>query len=344
MEEIKNDINYLIPHSKSNNAELDGVYCIEYQYLTYKSDEYLNEYLRFVKSKYKLLVLLFWEEFIYDAETIKIIDICIEIKLPLFISSKNPTLDEFLKLKYPLEHIWSSNISMQFCREEFVNNDSLTNQFYINNKSIKLLFLNYNRKPNRDYIITKLKDTNLLYDESNYVSFHNYYTTPDKKYNEFDMQYINQNNIDIKFLNNFKLVPEETDVHNQLATQIRSYQLYSMSKFNIICEPFFGYYNDTNSYDYYNHIITNKTILPLLYKNVFFIHEYNNLFSESLIKIGFKPFFDNIDDFLNNMTDEYLSLESTIEKLNHNQQLTIKLLKLGKFEFFNKIKTLLNEL
>jgi hypothetical protein len=340
MPEIKNNINMLIPY----NFILNGVICIDYTYFFNKSDQYLDECLKYIKHEYNLFVLFFPEEFIYNAQTIKIIDKCLKIQLKLLIYSLNPVLDKFIKLQYTSENIFTNNSNSLFNNTSLVSELKNINQFDIENKSIKLLFLNYNRKANRDYIILKLKEVNELYDKSNYISFHNKYKFEDIPYESFYMDYINENYIDIDFLNNFELIPDKINVNNQLETQLESYKLYSKSKFNIICEPFFGYYKDINSYDYYNHIITKKTILPLLYKNVFFIYEYNDLLSTSLTKLGFELFFNSLDDFLTNMNDDYLLLDSTIEKLNHNQKLVIKLLEVGKLEFYNKLKTLSNEI
>jgi len=336
MFEIKNGINTLIPY----NLTLNGVICIEYTYLFNKSDQYLDECLKYIKNEYNLFVLVFPEEFIYDTQTNKIIDKCLKIKLKLLIYSLNPVLEDFIKLKYPHESIFVNDSHSLF------NNTSLISKNNFNNetKSIKLLFLNYNRKANRDFIISKLNEVGELNDELNYISFHNKYQFNNTPYENFYMEYINETNIDINFLNNFKLIPKKINIDNQEETQLESYDLYSKSKFNIICEPFFGYYKNNNSYDYYNHIITKKTILPLLYKNVFFIHEYNSLLSETLNKLGFHIFFNNLNDFLNNMNDDYLSLQDTIDKLNYNEKLVIELLESGKLKFYNKLNSILNEI
>jgi hypothetical protein len=335
MNSVYNEINKLIPH----NLTLSNIMCLDYNYFLNKSNRELDDEFNYIKNQYKLFILHFSEEFIYDEKTITIIDKCIEIKLKLLIYSLNPVLEHFIKLKYPSEIIYTNDSYTLF------NDSSLKHNLIILNKSIKLLFLNYNRRANRDFIILKLKKIKELDNQFNYISFHNKFKFNNKPYEDFYLTYVDDYNIDINFLNNFQLIPnKKVDIDNQAETQIESYELYSKSKFNIICEPFFGYYTDINSYEYYSHIITKKTILPLLYKNVFFIYEYNNLLSFSLIKLGFKLFFDNLDHFLNNMNDDYLLLESTIEKLNHNQELVIKLLDTSKFEFYNKLKILLNEI
>lgn len=335
-----NSINYIIPSVFQSDTDLQMVYTIDYDDIKkiYISEQII--YFDYIKNNYKLLVILFQEDFFYNENVHNIIDYCIKIDLPLFVFSKNPTLSNFFKYKFDNNKLYSVLPQMLF-----LNSGNILQKINNTEKTIKLLFLNWNRKPNRDYIILKLKNKNELFNKDNYISFHNIHPlNSDKKYGPLESKFIEEMEIDIDFLKNFKLEPESVDLDNQYETQNKAIELYSLSKFNIICEPFFGYNNDINSYDYYNYIITNKTILPLVYRNVFFVHEYNTLLSTTLKNIGFELFFDNLDDFLNNMDEEYLNLNSTIDKLNHNQSLAIKLVNNEKKEFYYKLKELINEL
>jgi hypothetical protein len=335
---IPNNLKYLIHSSYQHNIIYEDVYCVDISDLLSLSVDDRLLHLNYFKKEYKILVILFWEEFFYNSNIDNIINYSLKIDLPLFIFSKNPVLDKFLKITYNSDKLFSISPDMLF-----LNTDDLA--YYTNSKikNIKLLFLNYNRKVNRDYIICKLKEKNELFNNENYISFHNYDFCNDE-YKLLHDEYIIENNIDVEYLKNLKIIPDAVNVDNQLITQQNSFELYSRSKFNIICEPFFGYSKDKNSFNYYNHLITKKTILPLLFKNVFFIHEYNSLLSDCLKEIGFEMFFNNLDDFLNNMNDDYLELESTKNKLFNNQNLAKTLIINEKKKFSETLKKIINEL
>lgn len=335
---IPNKLKHLIHSSYQHNIIYQESYCVDISDLLSLSVDDRISHLNYFKKEYKILVILFWEEFFYDGNINDIINYSLKINLPLFIFSKNPVLDKFLKITYNSDKLFSVSPDMLF-----LNTDDLA--FYEDSKikNNKLLFLNYNRKVNRDYIICKLKEKNELFNNENYISFHNY-DPRNEKYNLLHNEYNIENNIDTEYLKNLKIIPNKIKVDSQFTTQRDSFDLYSRSKFNIICEPFFGYSKDKNSFNYYNHLITKKTILPLLFKNVFFIHEYNSLLSDCLKEIGFEMFFNNLDDFLNNMNDDYLELESTKNKLFNNQNLTETLIINEKKKFSETLKKIINEL
>ena len=336
---IPNNLKYLIQSSYQHNIIYEDAYCVDISDLLSLSVDDRLLHLNYFKKEYKILVILFWEEFFYDSNIDDIINYSLKIDLPLFIFSKNPVLDKFLKITYNSDKLFSISPDMLF-----LNTDDLA--YYTNSKikNIKLLFLNYNRKVNRDYIICKLKEKNELFNNENYISFHND-DSRSKEYNLLHNDYNIENNIDTEYLKNLKITPIDSfDLNDQYTAQRDSFDLYYRSKFNIICEPFFGYSKDKNSFNYYNHLITKKTILPLLFKNVFFIHEYNSLLSECLKKIGFEMFFDSVDDFFNNLNDNYFNLKSTQDKLVKNQKLAEKLIKNEKVNFSEFLKKIINEL
>lgn len=306
-----------------------------------------NSLLSEIKQKYKILCLYFHEEFDYNYKIKTLIQKCIDLKLNLYIFTKNPSGNLFLNSKYKN----FSNIFFNEFDKSFITNLNLNKLYDASDKNIKLLFLYYNRKPNRDYVICKLFKENELYQKNNYISFHNYIPVRyDLRYlgsDDYETHYKSyaiENDIDFDFLRDLKLIPKEINVHNQVETQSDSFYLYSKSKFNIICEPLFGYGNDVNDYSYYDDLLTNKTILPILYKNVFFLHGHNNNFSNELKKIGIRMFFDNIDDFLKNMNDEYYYSNDVQETLEHNQKVLLNLLKNSKQNLYNDFKKILNEI
>ena len=308
-----------------------------------------HEYLDFIKKNYKLLVLYYYEEFNNSYKFDDILKYCLDIKLPLYIFTRNIIFKKFFNNKYgKIENIWIQDSQLAFDTLNFVDvpRKKFNKEYNFNvDKDINLLFLYFNRKPNRDFIIQQLYNRNELYDSKNYISFHNFLGDVSiTKYENKHKKYATETNLDFDFLRELKIVPNHIEIGNQLETQEESFFLHARSKFNIICESVFGYDIDETSYDYHNFVLTKKTILPLIYKNVFFIHEYNNMFSTELKNIGFKMFFDNIDDFFSNMNDEFYYLESTQEILNHNRKLVFDYILNSRFDFLNELKLIVDDL
>jgi hypothetical protein len=306
-----------------------------------------NEYLIFIKNNYKLFLIYCYEEIPNIHKLNELIQICTNINLPLYIFTKNIVFYKYFEKKYKnVNGIWVSRTKLAFNHDEFLikhNKPLLHPDFNFNfQKNINLLFLSYNRRPNRDFIICNLHKNNKLYDDTNYISFYNYKSD---QYENNYRQCLIDLEVDLDFLKNLNLIPNKnTNIDEQIKTQLESYQLYSKSKFNIISESVFGYGSDDTEYDFYNFILTKKTILPLLYKNVFFVHEYNNLFSNELKTLGFKLFFNSLSEFFNNNTDEYYYSEYAQEIINHNYNLVINLLSKNSSDLENDLTSILNEI
>jgi len=289
----------------------------------------ISDFLTNLKINYSKIIIFSGEEFAYNVGSIKFfVDTAIEYGFKTFVYSFNSNVNDFFKIKYPNDYKKSiiANTPKTLLNDvvyEIVWDRLMSNEI---KKDINLLFLNYNRKINRDYIITYLNEKNELFNMNNFISYHNNYTMPSENYPIVYKKYIEKHNLNLDWLNTLKLQPEEVNVHQQVNAQEKGQTLHARSKFNIICEPYFGgLSDDINDYEYYNHTISRKTIYPFYYKNVVFVHENNSILSDTLKKLGFELFFDNLDDFINNMTDDFYYLEETQRKLENNRILVKKL-------------------
>jgi len=279
--------------------------------------------LKKITDTYKKIMYFESEELAYDYESVSyFIDLCMEFDVKLFIYSFNCNINDFLKVKYPNKY--PTQILANTATTLIQNCNGLPSNL-TRTKNKKLLFLNYNRKINRDLIITYLKNWNELHNPENIISYHNNYTFNSNVYKTMYKDYAEKNGIDFNYLDSLVLKPEEVDVHNQSDAQQKAQLLHYESKFNIICEPFFGLSDNPNEYEYYNHTLSRKVVYPILYNNVIFVHEHSPILSKTLKNLGFELFFDNIEDFKNNMTDKFYYSDETQRKLIHNNTLLEKL-------------------
>lgn len=282
----------------------------------------IKDNLKQITDRYKKIIYYESEELAYDYESVShFIDLCMESDVKLFIYSFNCSINDFLKVKYPNDYPTKilANTPSTLIRNYGAIKYPLTKT-----KNKKLVFLNYNRKINRDLIVTYLKNWNELDNSDNIISYHNNYTFKSNVYKTMYKDYAEKNGIDFDYLDSLVLTPEEVDIHNQGDAQHKAQLLHEQSKFNIICEPFFGLSDNPNEYEYYNHTLSRKVVYPILYDNVIFVHEHSPMLSKILKNMGFELFFDNIEDFRNNMTDEFYYSRETQEKLLYNRLLLKK--------------------
>lgn len=345
-------IEYLY-RTKFNQNKMFQFYIIEF---VYSGSNKMKAVLDDIKEKYKLFFLFYTEEFYFCKEIEEIIQYSIEIELPLFIFSRNPVNKFFLDKRYNSK-INANTFEMSFRIPEYETNA------FIDVKDIKLLFLNFNRSANRDYIICELNRRNELYNPENYISFHNHLSNWEcnetiEKYEITNTDYSKKYNIDFDFLRELKIIPKfyaalnehnNSDLNNKdpkksdADVQSDAYNLYMKSKFNIICEYYFGSVTNKDEYSNFNYILTNKTIFPLLFKNVFYIQESNDTISKNLEKLGFQIFFWNIEDFFLNLNDNFYYSEIIQQKLNHNRELAKDLLINSKKEIYNSLYKIIFE-
>jgi len=362
MDFIKNDINSFVDNFDLYELkDVKNIFVLKTNsFIFYQLKFELEKYFENVISKYKKIIIFCPEEFQYNIivknekgeeynSISYFIYLCMQNNIQLFIYSFNCAVNNFFKVKYPNEYstkiLANSPFTLLRCdSSHIIDTENIK-------KTKKLVFLNYNRKINRDLIITYLKNWNELFKSDNIISYHNNYTIDSNTYKSIYKEYAEKNGIDFEYLDSLKLVPEEVDIHKQNEAQNKAQLLHIYSKFNIVCEPFFGLSDDPTEYEYYNHTISRKFIYPILYNNVIFVHEHSPILSQILKEIGFELFFDNINEFKNNMTDEFYYSDETQKKLNHNKLLLEKymhicnekkipiyrkILKQEIIEFFNK--------
>jgi len=332
---MRTNIQIFLQHNNlTNHLNMDDVYLINYMDTIglcrdeFEHDGYelhsnqrtfLKNDIKRIAQNYRKVLINANEEFNADYESItEMIDSFVKEGVKVFIHSFDCCVNEFLKFKYPNEYgklvIANTPITLIKNYAGAFNGSNIE-------RSKKLLFLNYNRKINRDEIICYLNKKNELFKSENFISYHNHHTLDDYKYYRFYKKYAIEKDIDFDFLKTLKLQPEQIDIHAQNETQNRAQELHCMSKFNILCEPYFGLSDGSTDFAPYHHTISRKTTYPLLYRNVIFVHEHNNLLSNELKNLGFQLFFDNIEDFMNNMSDEYYYSEEVQAKMDINEKL-----------------------
>lgn len=273
-----------------------------------------------VKKKTNQIVIFSPEEFNFSIESVTyFIDCCLQSNIKIFIYSFNSNINDYLKIKYPLDY--NKSILANTPQTLLLGKNIFYKVIYDYpnlEKDINLLFLNYNRKINRDLIISLLNKFGELNKKQNFISYHNHHPFNETDYYKIFKSYADKNDIDFEWLKTLNLSPEEVDIHNQGDAQYKAQFLHHRAKFNIICEPFFGMSDNPNEFEYYNHTISRKTIYPIFYKNVIYVHSHNNLLRKTLQDLGFETFFDNMDEFISNMTDEFYYSKETQEKIEHN--------------------------
>lgn len=291
-------------------------------FLDNHTKENIKEFLNNLKTNYSDLLLFCPEEFNYNFGSVKyFINTSLEFGFKLFIQSFNSNVNEFLKIKFPTEY--GKQILANSAKTLLFNPSPLDINYDVSNikRDLKLLFLNFNRKINRDWIICYLNKKNELFNDSNFISYLNHHTFPEEKYYNLYNDYASKNDINFEWLKSLKLMPQEVDVHSQVITQTNAQTLHLRSKFNIIAEPFFGLSDDENDFEYYNHTLSRKTVYPIYYRNVIYVHGHNTILRDTLKELGFETFFDNLEDFMHNMTDEFYYSKETQNKLDNNQKL-----------------------
>jgi hypothetical protein len=291
-------------------------------FLDNHTKENITEFLGTLRDNYNKLLLFCPEEFNYNFGSVKyFIDLSLELEFKLFIQSFNSNVNDFLKVKFSNQY--RTQILANSPKTLLFNPSPLDINYNASNvkRDLKLLFLNFNRKINRDWIISYLNKKNELLNDSNFISYLNHHTFPEEKYYSLYNDYASKNDIDFEWLKSLKLKPQEVDVHNQAITQTNAQILHLRCKFNIIAEPFFALSDDVTNFEYYNHTISRKTIYPIYYRNVIYVHGNNDILKNTLKALGFETFFDNLDDFMDNMTDEFYYSKETQEKLDKNEKL-----------------------
>lgn len=201
---------------------------------------------------------------------------------------------------------------------------------FLRKREYLLKFFSYNRTPQRDYVVDFLLKNNLI--DGNNISFHNFpFETLD---DELDLKTANHSycfyeademleNVDFKSLNNLRIIPksENFNIENQTKQIENNSDASFNSYFEIITEAQIPFSKDPMNSLHYTYSITKRTLIPILFGNVFHIMPECKLFEDELTNAGFQLFFKNDEDFLNNLNEDFYFNSETQYKIHHNHNL-----------------------
>jgi hypothetical protein len=266
------------------------------------------------------------------------IDSWIELLIMLNKTNKNIILTTFsIGIRFYLDKVIPNNkIHFNTIHTLFQNHiHPYTNIFYkhmgfLKKRKYLLKFFSYNRTPHRDYVIDFLLKNNLT--EGNNISFHNFpfetlNDVLDLKSANFSYRFYESDkileNVDFKVLNNLRIIPkiENFNIENQTKQIEKNSDASLNSYFEIITEAQMPFSKDPTNSLYYTYSITKRTLIPLLFGNVFHIMPECKLFEDELTNAGFQLFFKNDEDFLNNLNEDFYFNSETQYKIQHNHNL-----------------------
>lgn len=232
------------------------------------------------------------------------------------------TLKNYYNQKYP-------NNKFVFCDIMTVNNSHLTmtqsGLYWVPpfERKYLLKFFSSCRKPHRDYTLKFLIDNNLLDDSRNIISYR------ENKFSGFNLGVYNdakQENSDFgmtkEIFNNFEFIHETqkniTPYGDQTIQDEELYKIHSESMFNLLCEAVVPFHN--SEYDFFRNIssVSKRTILPIIFKNVFHIYPKNEPLENWLTTNGFHLFFNSDEEFLSNLNESYYYSNEVQIKLEEN--------------------------
>jgi len=186
-----------------------------------------------------------------------------------------------------------------------------------------LKFFSSCRKPHRDEALRFVLDNNLDKIESNIISYR------ENKFSGFNEGiYIDAEQEDSHFGMNeqsykgFELIhPTQKDIipyGDQRIQDAELYKIHSESMFNLLCEAVVPLHNSKRELFRNVSSVSKRTILPIIFKNVFHIYPKNKPLEEWLVQHGFELFFNSDEEFLQNLNKQFYYSESVQQKLENN--------------------------
>ena len=266
-------------------------------------------------------VIINYQEHIPKSELFHF-DFLAENKIITYFTIFIITLKQYFDKKYPQN-------KFIFCDIMSVNNSHLTmthaNLYWAPPYERKYLlkFFSSCRKPHRDSALKFIIDNNLLNHSDNIISFR------ENKFSGFNQGiYLDAEEEDSDFgmdkntFENFEFI-HETQKHiipygDQTLQDMELYKIHSESMFNILCEAVVPLHNSDHEILRNTSSVSKRTILPIIFKNVFHIYPKNIPLENWLLENGFELFFNSDEEFLSNLNKEYYYLESTQTKLENN--------------------------
>lgn len=272
--------------------------------------------------KYEVVIILD-PEHIYMHGWIDLIKVLHDLDKLIIFQTFSTGIKHFLDRKIPNNKIIVNTVE-NLLYWFFQNNNGVVHNFDISKKRKFLLkHFSYNRNPQRDYITDFLLKNNLV--ENNNISFHNH---PDNKarLREKNIAYAcveSENilkNVDMEKLETLKIIPdtENFNIENQNLQINKILEANTNSYFEILSEAQTPMSDDPENCYYYTYSTTARTLNPILYGNVFHIMTDSKLYETELKKIGFQLFFENNDDFINSLSEQFYFDRITQFKLLNN--------------------------
>ena len=245
-----------------------------------------------------------------------------ENKILTYFTTFIITLEQYFNEKYP-------DNKFIFCDIMSVNNSHLT-MMHANlywsppfERKYLLKFFSSCRKPHRDIALQFIIDNNLLNHPDNVISFR------ENKFSGFNQGIYNdakeENSdfgMDKKTFENFEFIHDTqkdiTPYGDQTLQDLELYKIHSESMFNILCEAVVPHHNSEHEILRNTSSVSKRTILPIVFKNVFHIYPKNEPLEKWLISNGFEIFFNSDEEFLSSLNKEYYYSESVQAKLEKN--------------------------
>jgi len=245
-----------------------------------------------------------------------------ENKILTYFTTFLLTLKNYYYQKYPQN-------KFVFCDIMTVNNSHLTMTQYNlywsppRDRKYLLKFFSSCRKPHRDYALKFLIDNKLLESNKNIISFR------ENKFSGFNLGVYNDAKLedsDFGMVENsfkgFEFIHETQKniipYGDQTLQDVELYKVHSESMFNILCEAVVPFHNSTHEFLRNISSVSKRTILPIIFKNVFHIYPKNEPLERWLIDNGFQLFFNSDEEFLSNLNENYYYSENVQLKLEQN--------------------------
>jgi hypothetical protein len=249
-------------------------------------------------------------------------DFLAENKILTYFTTFIITLKNYFDIKYPQN-------KFIFCDIMSVNNSHLT-MVYPDlywappfERKYLLKFFSSCRKPHRDVTLKFIIDNDLLNVSDNVISFR------ENKFSGFNngiyMDAKEENSdfgMNKKTFENFEFIHETqkniTPYGDQTLQDMELYKIHSESMFNILCEAVVPYHNSEHEILRNISSVSKRTILPIIFKNVFHIYPKNEPLEKWLVSNGFELFFNSDEEFLSNLNKDYYYSKDVQLKLEKN--------------------------
>jgi len=276
-------------------------------------------------------------------EILFIIEDLAKLNIKFYILTFSLTLKNYFDKKYP-------NHQVEFPNLYTANNYHYTTTNFelilnpVGGRKYDLMYFHASRKPFRDKTTKFLIDNNLIND-NNIISIRYNTDLDDNGTMLFYKEYHEENTfLDIHydtFRDYINIHPSQEDVlpwGDQRYQDYKLYQSHLNSKFNIITEACYPFSQSEHEILRNISSVSKRTIFPILFKNIFHIYPENKPLKNWLLENKFKLFFENDEDFLNNLNSEFYNRTDIQEKLEYNAKLMRKFFIQSAYDTINSLE------